>query len=158
MPLDFETTTSSNTLTSTTPVVGDIPIYTNLTSTTIISINDNITTKIDKITTKSHKDIYFAEPNTIFILNNNKCGTYDDGIYVCKNNKCCSKYGHCGDTEKYCGKGCQNNYGLCYSKSSRCGIEYGICNNNKCCSKYGYCGNGKKYCYNGCQSEFGKCM
>ncbi|KAL6592785.1 hypothetical protein U3516DRAFT_673294 [Neocallimastix sp. 'constans'] len=58
MPLDFETTTSSNTLTSTTPVVGDIPIYTNLTSTTIISINDNITTKIDKITTKSHKDIY----------------------------------------------------------------------------------------------------
>jgi len=168
MPLDFETTTSSNTLTSTTPVVGDIPIYTNLTSTTIISINDNITTKIDKITTKSHKDIYLPSQTRSSssisgisiptIMSSNKCGTYDDGIYVCKNNKCCSKYGHCGDTEKYCGKGCQNNYGLCYSKSSRCGIEYGICNNNKCCSKYGYCGNGKKYCYNGCQSEFGKCM
>ncbi|KAG4081535.1 hypothetical protein H8356DRAFT_1342252 [Neocallimastix lanati (nom. inval.)] len=137
-------------------IFGDIPIYTNLTSTTIISINDNITTKINKITTKSHMDFYLPSQTQSSssisgisiqtIMSSNKCGTYNDGIYVCKNNKCCSKSGHCGDTEKYCGKGCQNNY------------EYGICNNNKCCSKYGYCGNGKKYCYNGCQSEFEKCM
>ncbi|KAL6590073.1 hypothetical protein U3516DRAFT_771324 [Neocallimastix sp. 'constans'] len=111
-------------------IVGDISIYTNLTSTTIISINDNITIKIDKITTKSHKDFYLPSQTQSSssisgiliptIMSSNKCGTYNDGIYVCKNNKCCSKSGHCGDTEKYCGKGCQNNYGLCYSKSSRC--------------------------------------
>jgi len=27
----------------------------------------------------------------------------------CDNGNCCSKWGYCGDTEDYCGEGCQSN-------------------------------------------------
>jgi len=93
---------------------------------------------------------------------------------ICKNNKCCSKYGYCGTTDEYCGDGCQSAFGNCNnspskttsktskispssSSSGRCGVEYGICKNNKCCSKYGYCGTTDEYCGTGCQSGYGRC-
>jgi len=30
------------------------------------------------------------------ILSSDKCGSKKDGIYLCKRNYCCSKYGYCG--------------------------------------------------------------
>ena len=36
------------------------------------------------------------------------------GIYICKNNKYCSKYGYCGTGSKYCDTDCKPNYGKCW--------------------------------------------
>ncbi|OUM62096.1 carbohydrate-binding module family 18 protein [Piromyces sp. E2] len=41
---------------------------------------------------------------------NGKCGK-ENG--VCPNKKCCSKYGWCGTSDKYCGSGCQSEFGRC---------------------------------------------
>jgi len=99
---------------------------------------------------------------------NDRCGK-DDG--VCPSGKCCSKYGYCGKTDEYCGKGCQSEFGECKSTTTttstkkplptstndRCGKDDGVCPSGKCCSKYGYCGKTDEYCGKGCQSEFGEC-
>jgi len=115
----------------------------------------------------------------IFLFENlsvsGKCGG-DSGIH-CKNNECCSKYGYCGTSEKYCGDGCQPAFGHCDSfpsrtsltiskvspsgnptVSGRCGTGYGgFCKTNQCCSKYGYCGTSEKHCGDGCQRAYGHC-
>jgi len=39
-----------------------------------------------------------------------KCGA-DFGN--CPDGQCCSKYGYCGDTDSYCGSGCQPAFGIC---------------------------------------------
>jgi len=93
-----------------------------------------------------------------------KCGK---GIGSCRKDECCSKYGWCGKTDDYCGKGCQSEFGKCNSKTNdnkiskdgRCGKGVGICKKDECCSKYGWCGKTDKHCKveEGCQSEFGKC-
>jgi len=97
-----------------------------------------------------------------------KCG---DGIGRCPDGQCCSKYGWCGVSEKYCelSNGCQTAYGKCngvsnnntssYSTTGKCGPNDGICQYGQCCSKYGWCGTSEKHCLisNGCQSEFGNC-
>jgi len=94
-----------------------------------------------------------------------ECGK---GIGRCKNNKCCSKYGYCGTSEKHCGfeEGFQYDFGKCddpfeteESKNGECGRGKGKCPNNKCCSKYGYCGTSEKHCSveKGCQAKYGKC-
>ncbi|CAL1382199.1 unnamed protein product [Linum trigynum] len=31
----------------------------------------------------------------------------------CEDNLCCSKYGYCGDDDRYCGRGCQPQFGNC---------------------------------------------
>lgn len=46
------------------------------------------------------------------------CGTKNSGAgkgYRCQTSqsKCCSQWGWCGDTEEYCGNGCQSAYGSC---------------------------------------------
>jgi len=46
------------------------------------------------------------------ISTNDRCGP-ENGNTICPNNKCCSKYGYCGVTEKHCNAGCQVNYGKC---------------------------------------------
>ena len=45
------------------------------------------------------------------ILSSDKCGSKKDGIYMCKRNYCCSKYGYCGKSSAYCDSGCQSRYG-----------------------------------------------
>ncbi|KAL6591751.1 hypothetical protein U3516DRAFT_570046 [Neocallimastix sp. 'constans'] len=35
------------------------------------------------------------------ILSNDKCGNFSDGVYICKNNKCCNKYGFCDTGSNY---------------------------------------------------------
>jgi len=108
---------------------------------------------------------------------NNKCGK---GIGSCKKGECCSKYGWCGKTDDYCGKGCQSEFGKCKStvttvtttttttktntptptpSKGKCGKGYGSCKKGECCSKYGWCGKTNDHCEisKGCQSEFGDC-
>jgi len=95
---------------------------------------------------------------TTTISKDGKCGK-DKG--KCPTGECCSKHGYCGKTEKYCGAGCQSEFGDCQttkvSKDGKCGKDKGVCPSGQCCSKYGYCGKTEKYCGGGCQSEFGKC-
>ncbi|ORX33360.1 hypothetical protein BCR36DRAFT_238110, partial [Piromyces finnis] len=50
-------------------------------------------------------------PSIPTILSTDKCGSKSDGVYICKNNKCCSKYGYCGTSDAYCSTGCKPNYG-----------------------------------------------
>jgi serpin B len=100
-----------------------------------------------------------------------KCGK---GIGSCKNGECCSKYGWCGKTDKYCNieKGCQSEFGKCNptvtetttktpeeTPVGKCGKGYSSCKNGECCSKYGWCGKTDAYCEinRGCQPEFGYC-
>jgi len=47
------------------------------------------------------------------ISTNDQCGK---GFGKCPNNKCCSKYGWCGTSDKYCGTGCQSEFGTCKKK------------------------------------------
>lgn len=73
---------------------------------------------------------------------------------------CCSRFGHCGFDEFYCGKDCQSQ---CELPPSPLASEYAcgrmasstLCPNpeNPCCSKYGYCGNDIEHCGYGCQSQ-----
>ena len=53
-------------------------------------------------------------PSLPTIFSNDKCGSQADGIYICKNNNCCNKFGRCGKTDAYCGTGCKPNYGNCW--------------------------------------------
>ena len=32
----------------------------------------------------------------------------------CPSGQCCSKYGWCGESQGYCGKGCQSAFGKCH--------------------------------------------
>ena len=44
-----------------------------------------------------------------------KCGKQsDNAIYKCNNNLCCSSNSECGNTEEYCGTGCNPEYGICW--------------------------------------------
>ncbi|RPB11863.1 glycoside hydrolase/deacetylase [Morchella conica CCBAS932] len=47
------------------------------------------------------------------------CGASNGG-YKCPTDsyKCCSQYGWCGDTDEYCGTGCQSGYGTCSGGST----------------------------------------
>ncbi|CAN1132378.1 unnamed protein product [Linum perenne] len=45
--------------------------------------------------------------------NKPRCGT-QGGKKKCDNQLCCSFFGYCGSTKKYCGAGCQKGYGLCH--------------------------------------------
>jgi len=51
------------------------------------------------------------------ISTNGRCGS-DNGNTACPDNKCCSKYGWCGTSDKYCGSGCQSEFGRCNGTSN----------------------------------------
>jgi len=111
----------------------------------------------------------------------NKEGKCGKGIGRCKSGECCSKYGWCGKSNRYCNvkEGCQSEFGKCHQKSrhfrvtttvtkvktvmskipGKCGKGYGSCKEGYCCSKYGWCGKSSSYCSKskGCNSKFGKC-
>ena len=43
------------------------------------------------------------------------CGKQSDNtIYHCNNNLCCGSNGKCGNTEEFCGNGCNPEYGYCW--------------------------------------------
>ncbi len=99
-----------------------------------------------------------------------QCGVEVDGA-LCKNNLCCSKWGHCGTSDVYCGDGCQS--GPCTTlppppppspppppppspppppQQCGAGADGALCRDNLCCSAWGFCGATDAYCGNGCQS------
>ncbi|KAF4372938.1 hypothetical protein G4B88_018103 [Cannabis sativa] len=57
-----------------------------------------------------------------------RCGTSASGA-LCPNNLCCSSYGFCGSTHKYCGVGCQSQCGPSplspERPDHRCGPNFG---------------------------------
>ncbi|KAI4252101.1 MAG: hypothetical protein L6R42_008110 [Xanthoria sp. 1 TBL-2021] len=79
---------------------------------------------------------------------------------------CCSGYGYCGNTDVYCGTGCQSgcttpappaNPGTAPRPDGRCGLaefNQATCDPNGpfggCCSSYGYCGKTDGHCGVGC--------
>ncbi|EGF77476.1 hypothetical protein BATDEDRAFT_27702 [Batrachochytrium dendrobatidis JAM81] len=97
------------------------------------------------------------------------CG--DEVGTKCPGKECCSKSGFCGKTVGYCGKGCQESYGVCWdgeppkpkveypvSADGRCGEGFDTrCPGKECCSKSGFCGKTVGYCRDGCQKDYGVC-
>jgi hypothetical protein len=85
-----------------------------------------------------------------------KCGAANYGLtcWGYSGGSCCSKYGWCGNTNDYCGSGCQGSYGDCKSSTpnphsgltlslnGHCGgrNKYSCIGSNSgsCCSQYGY--------------------
>eukprot|EP00833_Pecoramyces_ruminatium_P002870 jgi/Orpsp1_1/1176902/evm.model.c7180000059442.1 len=67
------------------------------------------TTTVKKTTTKSS--------SATNISTNGKCGP-KNGNTICPKNRCCSKYGYCGETDDYCGTGCQSEFGRCNKTSA----------------------------------------
>ncbi|KAL8863660.1 MAG: hypothetical protein Q9178_000343 [Gyalolechia marmorata] len=80
---------------------------------------------------------------------------------------CCSEYGYCGNTDVYCGTGCQSgcttpappptSSGTAPRPDGRCGLaefNRATCDPNGpfggCCSSYGYCGKTDGHCGAGC--------
>jgi len=119
----------------------------------------NETTNTTTTTTTEEKKDANDEKEEESVDNVKKCG---EKYGHCREGLCCSKYGYCGNTEDYCGKGCQSEFGECKININtvihgRCGKEYGSCKKGYCCSKFGFCGRSEIYCGVGCQSEFGKC-
>ncbi|ORX42184.1 hypothetical protein BCR36DRAFT_587370 [Piromyces finnis] len=104
-----------------------------------------------------------------------QCGK---NIGSCMEGYCCSYYGWCGKTERYCNVelGCQSEFGDCYIGKQKvttpyingkkqyhplqCGKGIHSCEKGYCCSRHGWCGKTEKYCNVelGCQSEFGECF
>ncbi|ORX80363.1 L domain-like protein [Anaeromyces robustus] len=121
----------------------------------ICSENNTTSKTTSKISTTTDK----SKPSD---TNKSYCGK----VYGnCPKGYCCSKYGWCGKSSKYCSidEGCQPEYGICSenntSSEGRCGNIYGKCPSGQCCSKYGWCGKSSKHCATneGCQSDYGLC-
>ncbi|KAI9326095.1 hypothetical protein DFJ73DRAFT_767094 [Zopfochytrium polystomum] len=111
------------------------------------------------------------------LTNDGSCG--GNGL-SCPPGYCCSVYGYCGQTNDFCGAGCQSNFGQCgngttsagagttspssslgattYTKDGSCGGSNNwSCYPGYCCSQYGFCGQAIAYCGAGCQASFGQC-
>ncbi|OAA53717.1 chitin deacetylase [Cordyceps fumosorosea ARSEF 2679] len=82
---------------------------------------------------------------------------------------CCSFWGFCGSSNKYCGTGCDVDFGTCNNVSpgisdttnGLCGAKFAAtCLNygsKRCCSESGYCGDSSAHCGAGCQDDYGRC-
>ena len=97
------------------------PILDTRTSTTIIPITTTTTTTNTTSTTTTSGNST-SSTTTSHILPTetarakDRCGIIDNKNYgSCANGECCSKYGWCGVSEKYCGvdAGCQSEFGRC---------------------------------------------
>ncbi|KAL8398502.1 hypothetical protein RB596_005872 [Gaeumannomyces avenae] len=91
--------------------------------------------------------------------------------------RCCSEYGFCGDSDAFCGAGCQAGFGSCNSSAAGSGpgttdvkaTRDGSCGKGNggttcagagfgsCCSAYGYCGSTSLHCGQGCDPKYGTC-
>jgi len=91
--------------TNTTTIITTTTIDTTSTTTATITIDVTNTTTIITTTTDAPKPTYTST--------NGECGDKPDGIYICSNNNCCSKFGYCGSTSLHCGTGCQTQFGSC---------------------------------------------
>ncbi|KAL8691921.1 MAG: hypothetical protein Q9224_004070 [Gallowayella concinna] len=96
----------------------------------------------------------------------NAGGTICDPNATAYKGTCCSAYGYCGNTDVYCGTGCQSgcttpapptNPGTAPRPDGRCGLaefNKATCDPNGqfggCCSSYGYCGKTDVHCGAGC--------
>lgn len=65
---------------------------------------------------------------------------------------CCSKWGHCGWGDDFCGKGCVNSCDARKDCDEKNPCKFG------CCSKFGFCGLGKDFCskencVSGCETK-----
>ena len=98
-------------------------------------------------------------------LNADNCGPWFGGA-KCPNNLCCSSSGWCGTGDKYCGQGCNKDFGTCSAvdappagSNGECGPNNGgaKCPNDMCCSSNGFCGTGYAYCGLFCQKGYGNC-
>jgi len=77
----------------------------------VSNITTTTTTTTKPITVTSTKvETTKTEKTTIPISTNSRCG---EEFGMCPDNKCCSKYGYCGTTDKHCGTGCQAGFGKC---------------------------------------------
>ncbi|KAL6605572.1 L domain-like protein [Neocallimastix sp. 'constans'] len=157
------TTTTSPTAstTTTTKKKNNSKIATTSTTTATTTTKKKNNSKITIISTTTKTTTKTKTTNIPVATNKEgKCGK---NYGRCPSGECCSKYGYCGTSSKYCdiSKGCQSEFGKCTKDEDKgkCGKGYGKCPSGECCSKYGYCGTSSKYCdiSKGCQSEFGKC-
>jgi len=110
--------------------------------------------------------VEFYKPH--LISTDRRCGV-NHGNTDCPSGQCCSSYGWCGTSDKYCGQGCQVEYGICNSNKpadyqtiyiyGSCGPDNDgkVCPSGTCCSKHGWCGTGSMYCGFGCQEKYGLC-
>jgi peptidoglycan/xylan/chitin deacetylase (PgdA/CDA1 family) len=85
-----------------------------VTTTKKTTVKKVTTTKKGTTTTKKVTTTKKAT-TTVKISTNGRCGGSNG---VCPNNLCCSKYGYCGQTNDYCGTGCQSEFGKCNSKTT----------------------------------------
>jgi len=67
------------------------------------------TTKKTTTKTTTKKTTTKNATSTIKVSSDGKCGNG----YKCPSGQCCSKYGWCGSGSRYCGTGCQKQYGVC---------------------------------------------
>ena len=77
-------------------------------TTTILKTTAKTTVK--PTPTKNNTNTNTVIEKDIPISTNGKCGPK---YGRCKDNKCCSQYGYCGQTTGYCDSGCQKDYGRC---------------------------------------------
>ncbi len=98
----------------------------------------------------------------------------------CGPSLCCSLNGWCGNTDAYCGQGCQANFGICsiaaaspsqtsqstplqttgakpISTDGVCAINGFQCPSGQSCSQYNWCGATAAYTGPGCQPAWGVC-
>jgi len=130
---EITTTENSTKNTSTTTTTNNTTISSKKSSknnkTTVTSKNTITTTMINTTTTVSSQ----------MSSTNDRCGS-DYG--VCPGNKCCSKYGYCGNDDDFCGNGCQSEFGKCGNSLSSTSNS----NNNKVTFKfYSQCKNKKEW-------------
>jgi len=186
------TTTTTTTLNTTTTTTITTPIITTITSTTTTTNPPTTTTSIDpsnfdftNIVTNTFESIQTTTSTFKKIPTSTVSGRCGPNYGACRrSDECCSMYGYCGKSSKYCKEGYQSEFGHCSSSynttkkkttkkttttkktkkistsfvSGRCGSKYGKCSkSNECCSKYGYCGKSSDYCDNGCQPAYGIC-
>lgn len=85
----------------------------------------------------------------------------------CKGGECCSQFGFCGCTERYCGAGCIDNCNGCAGRRENAHTllnpnegecsKSNPCKGGECCSQFGFCGCTEPYCGAGCIDNCNGC-
>jgi len=107
------TTVASNkstTKTSKATTVASNKSTTKTTKTTNVTSKKTTVASKKKITTTTVSRTTTTTVSSQKTSTNGRCGSKDG---VCPDNKCCSQYGHCGNSDEFCGTGCQSEFGRC---------------------------------------------